>query len=214
MDIQNKLPQFTELDVEFSKYCLKVYDILMSNFNKKISMIEASRDDLFEFLSNELKKKKWRIFKSSYVDDAFPKGNKDGRINKFRLEADTQDVGFYALIDLKKQKNANSGLRIEVTFGLDNVSWYIGQFDGYEEYEEYLDYSFYKKAKDSIFKRNICNVIVAFPKKAEAKEENGQKWIEMTVDSKDLTKELIIEIQTIIKDDILKPMILRLLKCS
>lgn len=216
MDLQNKLPQFKELDVEFSKNCRKVYDILMSNFNKRIRLIEACSDDLAEWLTIELKNnKKWKITKDAIIDSIFPKV-KDRGFTKFSLNNEYEDLGFFRSIDLKKKHNSNSGIKIEVAFGLDKINWYIGQFNGYEDNEQYLDLNFYKEALNNVNipdNRKYKSRIV-FPNTPGIDSENNDKLIDVSINFKDLDRELVIKVQEIIKFKILNPMILRLTKNS
>lgn len=211
MELKKEFPQFDELDKEFSKNCTVLYNILTSNFNKRIKLIEASRDDLYEWLAQKLKgSKKWNIKKSASVDEVFPKHKKDGKLRKFEVDADNEDIGIYATIDLENKTKLNTGLQIEIGFGLEEVTWSIGQFRGLENKEEYLDYKFYKKANNAIPKSNKYETNISFPNILGVEDVEGQKYIEVSVRTEDLNQELAIRVQRLIKTKILTLMVAHL----
>lgn len=216
MELKANLPHFDELDVEFSQNCRMVYDILISNFNKRIKLIEVLRDDLYDFINKGMRSNKnLELSKSSRVDGSYPQ-KKGDQIKKFELDADYGDIGFFTLIDLQNKSNKNSGIRIEIAFGLEEINWYIGQFEDFKLGDEYFNYNFYKNVKSKFPKHPLYNVSIAFPNKPGVEDSDGDKWIKISVNFKDLAPKnnqaLIIKIQRELKAKVLDPMIVTLKK--
>jgi hypothetical protein len=213
---KNPLPEFDELDKEFSKNCKDLYDVMMTHFNKRIKLIETSRDILFDWLleTKRLKNSKtWDINKGANIDEVFPK-KKGGQIRGFEMDSGSEDIGIFSSVILEDKTKQKSGWCIEVGFGLENVAWYIGQFHGFEKNKEYFDVNVYKhicnKAKTKLPKNVGCEINYSHPDMSGTQENDGEKWIEISIPCEYLSQKHVEQLHKIIKSNVLTLMLNKL----
>ncbi len=97
MTLEKNLPEFDELDVEFSKNCETIYEIIVLNFNKRIKLVNILGEDLYEFVKDNLEGTQWKITKNIWFDtDNFPKKIK----NENLLSEFNGDIGIESYLTI------------------------------------------------------------------------------------------------------------------
>jgi hypothetical protein len=203
MDLEKELPEFNELDIEFSKNIETLYNILASNFNKKIKIINILRDNLYEWTKNEIKAyKKWEIGKYAWCGINFPSVNKDKKIEEF---PNFDIIGADIYIKIKE----NCGFNIQIGFYIDKLYWSIGQWwSEYRKGKELFNYNFYKKLKNKLDLKNEkeLEVEITYPGTENEDEENkNNKYIEFLIPFTVIdNKKIITVFHKIFKKEVLK----------
>jgi len=210
MDLEKELPEFYELDIEFSNNIKMLYDIFAYHFNKRIQTINILQDDLYEWTRNELKAyKKWEIGKSAWCDPKFPYVNKEKKIDEF---SSVFDISIDIYINLKE----NCGFAIQIYSDRNFLYWYIGQW--YPEHlkgKELFDFNFYNKLKKKIenkYKQKMdeekLEIKIVYPNtENEDKDNKDSKFIGFSIPFTVIdNKNIISEFHEIFKKEVLKPL--------
>lgn len=201
MTLEKDLPEFDELDVEFSKNCETIYEIMVSNFNKRIKLVNILGKDLYEFVKDNLERTQWRI--TPYIEtENFPK-----KIRNENLFSEFEnDISFesYLIINRKNKKN---GFSISFYFYLKDFNWEAGQFYGTENGDEFFNYSFYQNLKNKIDKEadDKLKTSIIFPGNDD--ETDDWKYIHLSIRPEIIDKrEVILHYHNLFKKMVLTPM--------
>lgn len=201
------LPEFNELDVEFSKHSKMLYDIMASNFNKRIELLEILLDDLYEFTNKNLEQPQMKITKNVSFESAFPKKvRNESAIYDF---SDADDIFFYSFLYIS-EKNKKDGFVVQFSFTIDSFYWLSGQYDDYEKGYEYFNYKFYKGLKEKIDKEDDTKLetSIFFPNTVKEDEDcKENKYIKLSIKPEIVdNKKAILKYHNLFKNMVLIPM--------
>lgn len=205
------LPEFDDLDVEFSKNCETIYEIMVSNFNKRIKLINILGKDLYEFVKENFEGTQWKITQYIEVDPAFPKKIRDENLSS-EFGSDIY-VESYLKIN---RKNKKDGFSISFYFYLKDFNWEAGQFYGNEKGDEFFKFPFYQNLKNKIDKEadDKLKISIFFPDTDNEHEDwKDWKFINLSIESEIVDKrEVILHYHNLFKKMVLTPMIKHLNK--
>ncbi len=197
------LPEFDELDVEFSKNCETIYEIMVSNFNKRIKLVNILGEDLHEFVKQNLEGSQWKMTQNMVIDPNFPK-------KKRNLSSEFENnicIESYLKINRKNKKN---GFSISFYFYLQDFDWEAGQFYGNEKGDEFFNYPFYQNLRNKIDKEadDKLKTSIIFPGTDDEHDEYPDyKYIHLSIHPKIVDKrEVILQYHNLFKKMVLTPM--------
>lgn len=202
MTLEKDLPEFDELDVEFSKNCETIYEIMVSNFNKRIKLVNILGEDLYEFVKGNLEGSQWKITQNMDFDP-FPKKKRDENLS-YEFE---NDIFIESYLKINR-KNKKDGFSISFYFCVNDFNWEAGQFYGNEKEQEFFSYPFYQNLKNKIDKEadDKLKTKIFFPGN-ENDEDSDYKYLRLSIHPEIVDKrEVILHYHNLFKKMVLTPM--------
>lgn len=186
MDIKKQLPNYTKLDIEFSKNAEMIYDLFATTLKKRFAICDTLINDIVEFMKVKVKSKRgWKVAKEIGLwGDIFPRViNSKTEFSDFGSSFldDISGFEFYSIIEKNTKKKQAFVIQIFLT--LNTINWYIGQFSSYEDSAEYYTYEDYKNLQESIkpTKSDKYKVDISYPGTIEAMNDS-EKYLGLTLD--------------------------------
>jgi hypothetical protein len=202
MEILKQLPEIVELDVEFSKSASVIFDIFITNMNKRLKIINTLRDDILDYvkkcnLINSIKIEKYTS--SNYI---FPKVNKEKNWKDF--PSDLDDFWFASEIYIESIKDSDKSFGIQMRFDLKNIYLHFGQWGDKNEIE-FFSFEYLSKFINDLKSKNINEIIQIVIEHPNISPSSDGKYITFEIPLEKIdNKDVLLNIYDNFKNHIVK----------